>query len=182
MTRKVFASLRNGARGLGMAAMAALVLASAVEAQTGTIVGTVTDAASARALESAQVYIEGVGIGTLTNSSGRFLLVNVPAGDHTVVVELVGYRSSSQSVTVSAGGTAQVDFAIAQTAIALDQIVVTGTGVATEKKKLGNTIATVDVSNLEDTPITSFSDVIQGREAAPGSQSRPPRQPRISLR
>ena len=165
MTRNVFARLGNGARGLALAALAGLALVPAVSAQTGTIVGTVTDAGSARPLESAQVYIEGAGIGTLTNSSGRFLLVNVPAGEHTVIAELVGYRSASQTVTVSAGGTAQVDLAIAQTAIALDEIVITGAGVATEKKKLGNTIATVDVSSLQDAPISDFNQLIQGREA-----------------
>ena len=137
-----------------------------MSAQTGTIVGTVTDAGSARPMESAQVYIEGAGIGTLTNSSGRFLLVNVPAGEHTVIAELVGYRSELRmTVTVSAGGTAQVDLAISQTAIALDEIVITGAGVATEKKKLGNTIATVDVSSLQDAPISDFNQLIQGREA-----------------
>ncbi|MGI9627460.1 MAG: SusC/RagA family TonB-linked outer membrane protein [Longimicrobiales bacterium] len=165
MTRKVFASLKNGARGLSLTAMVGLILAPAVAAQTGTIVGTVTDGTSARPLESAQVYIEGAGIGTLTNSSGRFLLVNVPVGDHTVIAELVGYAAGSETVSVTAGGTTQLDFAIAQRAIALDEIVITGAGVATEKKKLGNTIATVDVSSLQDAPISDFNQLIQGREA-----------------
>ena len=156
-----------GVRALSAVAilMAGLGGATPLAAQTGTIVGTVTDAGSARPLEAAQVYVEGAGIGTLTNSSGRFLLVNVPAGEHTVIAELVGYRSASQTITVSAGGTAQVDLTIEQTAIALDEIVITGAGVATEKKKLGNTIATVDVSSLQDAPISDFSQLIQGREA-----------------
>ena len=165
MYHTLFARLRNGAQGLGLAMLAGLTLAPAAWAQAGTIVGTVTDAASARPLESAQVYIEGAGIGTLTNSSGRFLLVNVPVGEHTVIAELVGYRTASQTVTVTAGGTAQVDISITQTAIALDEIVITGAGVATEKKKLGNTIATVDVSQLQDAPIADFNQLIQGREA-----------------
>ena len=158
-------TLRRSIRG---GALTAFLLAAGVPgltAQTGTIVGTITDAGSARPLESAQVYIEGAGIGTLTNSSGRFLLVNVPAGEHTIISELVGYRSASQTVSVSAGGTTQVDLAMSQTAIALDEIVITGAGVATEKKKLGNTIATVDVSSLQDAPISDFNQLIQGREA-----------------
>ena len=36
---------------------------------------------------------------------------------------------------------------------------------ATEKRKLGNTIATVDVSTLENAPVTDFSQLIAGREA-----------------
>lgn len=166
MTRNSFAqSLRNGAGGLCLAVLASLAFTSAAAAQTGTVTGQVTDAASGRPLESAQVYIEGTALGTLTNSTGRYLFVNAPAGSHTVIAELVGYRSGSETVTVTAGQTSTVDFGLSVTAIQLDQIVVTGTGVATEKKKLGNSIATVDVSSLEDAPITSFSDVLQGREA-----------------
>ncbi|MCY3546710.1 MAG: SusC/RagA family TonB-linked outer membrane protein [Gemmatimonadetes bacterium] len=165
MTRNSFASLRNGAGGLCLALLASLAFASAAAAQTGTVTGQVTDGASGRPLESAQVYIEGTALGTLTNSQGRYLFVNAPPGTHTVIAELVGYRSGSETVTVTAGGTSTVDFGLSVTAIQLDQIVVTGTGVATEKKKLGNSIATVDVGALENAPITSFSDVLQGREA-----------------
>jgi len=144
--------------------VASLAFAPAVAAQTGTITGQVTDASSGRPLESAQVYIEGTSFGTLTNSSGNYLFVNAPVGEHTVIAELVGFRAGSQTVTVAAGATARADFGLTVTAIELDQIVVTGTGVATEKRKLGNSIATVDVSRLEDKPITSFSDILQGRE------------------
>ncbi|NNF26991.1 MAG: PEGA domain-containing protein, partial [Gemmatimonadetes bacterium] len=158
-------------RVLAVAALAGLALAPAVSAQTGTIVGTARDGGSQRPLESAQVYIQGAGIGTLTNSSGRFLLVNVPVGEHTIVAELVGYRSASETVTVTAGGTTQADLSLSQTAIQLDEIVITGAGVATEKKKLGNTIATVDVSSLQDAPISDFNQLIQGRE--PGVTSLP---------
>ena len=130
----------------------------------GTIVGTVTDAASQRPLEAVQVYIPGTGVGALTNASGRFLLLNVPVGEHTLSAELVGYRAGEQTVTVGAGASMQVDFGLTQTAIALDEIVVTGTGIATEKRKFGNTIATLDVSTLDDAPIVNFSQLLAGRE------------------
>ncbi len=165
MTRNVFVSLRNGTLGFVMAAMVMAAPMTISAQDTGTIVGIVTDGQSNRPLGSVQVYIDGTGLGVLSNSSGRFVILSVPAGTHSVVAEIVGYRSQSETVTVSAGQTAQVNIAVTQTAITLDEIVITGTGVAIEKKKLGNSIATVDVSRLENTPITSFSDIIQGRTA-----------------
>ncbi len=156
---------------IGAAAGATLALSLAfapvdVAAQqsTGVIAGTITDGASQRPLESAQVFIEGTGIGALTNSSGRYILLNVPAGQHTVRAQLVGYREGTVTVTVTAGQSAVADIQVAQTAIELTEIVVTGAGVATEKRKLGNTIATVDVSSLEDAPIADISQLLQGRE------------------
>ena len=131
---------------------------------TGTLVGTVRDAASQRPLEAVQVYIGGTGIGALTNSAGRFLLLNVPAGQHSLVAELVGYRAGASTVTVGAGQSVVSDFGLEQTAISLDQIVVTGAGIATEKRKLGNTIATLDARSLENAPINSFSQMIAARE------------------
>ena len=153
-----------GAFALSLLAISLAVAPGLSAQQGGVITGRVTEEGSGRALASAQVYVEGSGIGTLTNSNGQFLLLNAPPGEHTVIVELVGYRSASQTVTVAAGETASVDFAIAVTALALDEIVVTGTGVATEKRRLGHTIATLDAAELENAPIADFSQLIAGRE------------------
>ena len=152
--------------GLVLAVVAMLGWAPApVAAQaTGTLVGTVRDAASQRPLEAVQVYIGGTGIGALTNAAGRFLLLNVPAGEHSLIAELVGYRAGTQTVTVGAGESVVADFGLDQTAISLDQIVVTGAGQATQKRKLGNTIATLDASSLDNAPIADFSQMIAGRE------------------
>lgn len=149
---------------LALALMLGWAPTSAAAQTTGTLVGTVRDAASQRPLEAVQVYIDGTGIGALTNAAGRFLLLNVPAGEHTLVAEMVGYRSGALTVTVSSGESAVADFGLDQTAIALDQIVVTGAGIATERRKLGNTIATVDASQLRNNPISTFSDMLAARE------------------
>ena len=153
-------------RSLALLLLAAgLAAAPALGAQQGGLVtGRVTEEGSGRPLVSAQVYLEGPGLGTLTDGSGQFQLANVPPGTQTLIVERFGYRSASETVTVTAGEATSVDFAIAVAALALDEIVVTGTGVATEKRKLGHTIATLDAAELESAPIADFSQLIAGRE------------------
>ncbi|MDH3270376.1 MAG: SusC/RagA family TonB-linked outer membrane protein [Gemmatimonadota bacterium] len=163
-SERLTSGMLRGAVVLALALMIGWSPAPAAAQATGTLVGTVRDAATQRPLEAVQVYIGGTGIGALTNAAGRFLLLNVPAGEHTLVAELVGYRSGSQTVTVAAGQSVVADFGLQQTAITLDQIVVTGAGIATEKRKLGNTIATLDASSLENAPISDFSQMIAGRE------------------
>ena len=157
---------RRGLGGLAVALAAALAFASGAAAQTntGTVTGRVTDGASSRPLEAVQVSLDGTAFGTLTNASGNFIFLGVPAGEYTIRSTRVGYREAEQTVTVTAGGTAQVNLAIEQTAIALEEIVVTGAGVATEKRKLGNTIATVNTAAIENAPVTDFSQLIAGRE------------------
>ncbi len=168
---RLTSGLLRGGLVLALAAMLGWAPTPIAAQATGQLVGTVRDAATQRPLEAVQVYIGGTGIGALTNAAGRFLLLNVPAGEHSLVAEIVGYRSGAQTVTVAAGSSVVADFSLEQTAITLDQIVVTGAGVATEKRKLGNTIATLDASSLENAPVTDFSQLIAGRE--PGVVSLP---------
>jgi len=73
----------------------------ALEKETGSI--SVTSVPS-----GASITLDGVGTGFQTNAT----LTNVPVGAHTVSVALAGYESASQSVTVSAGQTASVHFAL----------------------------------------------------------------------
>ena len=59
---------------------------------SGTLAGEVRDAGSGRAIVGAQVYLVDTSIGSLTNGEGRVLLLNVPAGEHVVRAEYLGYR------------------------------------------------------------------------------------------
>ena len=165
---------RSFLSGALLALIAGLVMVpGALEAQgTGTITGTVRSASTAQALSSAQVYIVGTQIGTLTDEGGKYTLNNVPAGEHQVRVRLIGYSVQSKTVTVSSGQSATLNFELGQKAIELSQIVVTGTGSAgVERKRLGNTIATINTSQLQDAPTQSVDEVLAGRE--PGVQILP---------
>lgn len=143
---------------LGLAALPA----SAQE--RGTITGEVLDLTTRRPLVGAQISIPGTAIGTVTNSSGRFLLPNVPSGEVTVRTQFIGYSTNSRTVMVGAGETVTLTLELSQAAIVLDEVVVTGVGVATERRKLGNTIATIDARKLETAPAVSFSELLQARE------------------
>jgi TonB-linked SusC/RagA family outer membrane protein len=147
------------------AALAALAPPHYAAAQgTGTIQGEVREAGSLRPLSTMQVHIPATGAGTLTNSSGRYQLVNVPAGPVTVVVTGVGYGRLTETVTVVSGQVATANFSLSPSAIELDELVVTGAGQATQIRKLGNTVATINTRELEALPISNMSEVLQGRE------------------
>ena len=94
--------------------------------QTGTIVGTVTDAATNQPLESALVTLDGAETGVLTNVQGAYVLTGVQAGEHTVRATILGYERSQVQVTVVAGQTATVDIALTAAALRLQDVIVTG--------------------------------------------------------
>ena len=147
-----------------LAALFTLVgTAAPAVAQTGVVQGQVVDASSMRPLSDAQVLVEGTGIGQLANASGRFLLLNVPAGDHVVRVSLIGYSEARQSVTVGSGQTVTIDILLESTAISLDELVVTGVGAQTARRALGTSVEVVGAEEIAVAPVQSVASFLQGR-------------------
>lgn len=139
--------------------------ARAAAQQVGTVTGRVSAAASGRPLESAQVYLVGTPIGSLTTPDGRFLLLNVPAGAHQLRVELIGMETQTVAVTVTPGGTVTADVALQQVALGLDEIVVTGTAGGARQRQVGNSINVINRASAVDLP-TSMETMLQAQ--APG--------------
>ena len=146
-----------------------LLVSGLAFAQNGTIAGKVTDAKSGDGLPGANVLVQGLAYGAATNPDGEFSITGVPAGTHSVIARFIGYKSVIKQVNVSGGSVAELNFGLAETALQLDEVVVTGTGVASEKKKLGNTVATINTSLIQEAPVTNLSEILQGREAGVNS-------------
>ena len=155
--RAVFAAL------VGL--LASTVPIDAVDAQNvGTIRGRVTEGASQRPVSAVQVTVVGTGSGALTNQNGEYTIVNVTAGSRTVRVRRLGFNASERTVTVTAGATSQLDFTLTQSATQLEQLVVTGTAGAAERKTVGNSITQLDVSELtQKQAILNVTEVLQSK-------------------
>lgn len=136
---------------------------SLVAQQRGTLQGLVTDASTLEPLAGAQVQVVGTATGALTNQSGRFQIDGVAAGSQEIRIVYLGYRTETRQVDVPAGGVVQVEIALTGTAIALDEVVVTGTGAPTERRRLGQTISAVSGDELALAPITTLGQALQGR-------------------
>jgi TonB-dependent SusC/RagA subfamily outer membrane receptor len=157
-------------RGAAVAlALSTFALPSLLAAQsTGTIRGHVTDASSGRAISDARVLVEGTRIGAVTNSSGDYTLTAVPAGSRTITIRRIGYEPRSATVNVGAGASATVDAALRLSAVNLSDVVVTGTGAPTERRKVGTSIASVDSSAITKAQAVTIDQALQGK--IPGAQ------------
>lgn len=98
-------------------------LAPAQTSATGRIVGTVLDRESGEPLIGGQVVIPEAGMGNFTGADGSFFIKDVPAGEHTITSEYLGYRAASELRRVGPGETVRVDFRLSPDAIAADAIV-----------------------------------------------------------
>ncbi|MBI2497414.1 MAG: TonB-dependent receptor, partial [Opitutae bacterium] len=75
---------------------------AAETAGKGQITGTVSSKSSGNALQGALVAVPVLNRSTLTDSTGHFVLYDVPAGPARVVVTYEGFNESAQSVEVGA--------------------------------------------------------------------------------
>lgn len=93
----------SGRRALvGLVAVGALLpgLAGRASAQ-GEITGRVVASDTGRPpIQGADVSIRRLGKATLSDSSGRFRLKDVPPGQHVVVMRAIGFRAESSTVTI----------------------------------------------------------------------------------
>ena len=101
-----------------------VLLAAAAEAQVA-VRGEVTDAATGRALPSAEVTLEELGRRVTTTTSGEYTISGVPPGSYTLVVRTLGYRPVERTIQVSEAQATTADIALAAVGVT-EEVVVTG--------------------------------------------------------
>ncbi|MBD3289406.1 outer membrane beta-barrel protein, partial [candidate division KSB1 bacterium] len=93
---------------------------------TGQITGKVIEAGSKSPLPGANISIVGTARGAATDNNGRFKILKVPAGTYTVKTSFLGYQDETKEVQVLAGKTVSVQFALEESVLKGEQVVVYG--------------------------------------------------------
>ncbi len=157
----------SGSSGLAalFAALGLLFVSTPASAQQGgTVTGVVRAQATQQPLSSAQIQVVGTPRGGLSGEDGRYVIAGVPAGEYTIRATLLGYSRAEVTVTVQAGQTVTADFALAQSAIALDEIVVTGTSGGQQRRELGNSVGQIQVGDqLDIAPVANANELLTSR-------------------
>jgi iron complex outermembrane recepter protein len=116
-------TLSLAARALSLASALALLPVLALAQSTGTLTGRVTSGGAA--LTGATVSSTG-GRATLTRADGSYRLT-LPAGRHQIRARLIGFVTATDSVTITAGSTATLDFNLLRSVTTLEAVSTLGT-------------------------------------------------------
>ncbi|HRE82654.1 MAG TPA: TonB-dependent receptor [Opitutaceae bacterium] len=103
-----------------------LTPAFAQSAATGTVIGTVNNSDTGMFLKDVLVEIPELNRQALTDGSGAYRLFDVPVGTHTVKASYIGLDVATQTVTVTAGERATLNFNMGTQIYKLAQFTVTG--------------------------------------------------------
>ncbi|WP_080236502.1 SusC/RagA family TonB-linked outer membrane protein [Spirosoma rigui] len=135
-----------------------VLLAQLSYAQTRLVKGQVTSSDDNAGLPGVSVSVKGRTAGTQTDASGNFTL-NVD-NDATLVFSFIGFSSVEERV----GNRSVINVKLQADVRNLNEVVVTGYGQQIKRELTGN-IAKIRSSDIQDQPVTTFDQAIQGKAA-----------------
>lgn len=172
-------------RTVGLIWALVLFTAAPLLAQTGEITGTVVSGGTGLPLADVQLSVSGTQLGAQTNQDGRFVIADVPVGEHQLVAQLIGYGEESATVTVTAQSAVTVELELRTRAVELEGLVVTGTAIAAQKREVGNSISLITAEQIESIPGMGVEGILRGRTlgaTVSGSANQPGAGSRLMLR
>lgn len=145
-------------RNLFLFILSALLLASTAFAQKksdANLIGHVINGGDH--VPFANIVLKGTTIGTSTDETGHYKMINLPVGKFTVVATAIGYMPAEKEITIVLGQTIELNFKMSEDAIGLDEVVVTG-----DRNELRRRESSVVVNTVTPKTFSMTQSVILG--------------------
>ncbi len=127
-------------------------------AQDRTVSGTVNGEAG-DGLPGVNVLVKGTTVGTVTDINGNYRL-QVPEEADVLSFSFIGYQTVEETIN----GRSTIDVTLTADVSELSEVVVTGYGTQIKRDVTGN-IASVSGEQIEDIPVPTLEQAMQGRAA-----------------
>jgi len=109
-------------------------------------------------LSFATIHINGTTIGTTTDETGHYQLINLPEGTHTIQAMFLGYKPSEMEITIKKGETKEVNFELEKDALGLEEVVITGDRNATNRIESSTIVNTITPKLFATTQSVTLSE------------------------
>ena len=124
------------------------------------LVGHVLDAATGEHLPFVTIQLANTSIGTVSDASGHFFLTNLPPGETTFIFSMVGYTPIEASLLLEEGKTSEINIAMEEESLLIDQVVVTANKYETKKREATTIVNVISPLLIESTASNTMSDVL----------------------
>ncbi|HEV8273433.1 MAG TPA: SusC/RagA family TonB-linked outer membrane protein [Chitinophagaceae bacterium] len=112
------------------------------------------------------VVVSNTTFGGVTDGEGNYSFnADLKPGTHTLEFSAVGFKSKTQSLTVGSENSYTSNISLAEDALKLDEVVVTGVSAGTTRKQLGSYISTVRGDDLTKGATSNVLGALQGKTA-----------------
>jgi len=106
------------------------------------------------------IYLEGTNLGTATDVTGHYMMVDLPVGEFTIVAKMVGYKEQKKKVVLKAGETIEVKFDLEEEVIRMDEVVVTGTKTFKRQTESPVIVNVLDSRTIENVAAQTVSETL----------------------
>ena len=146
---------------IALAAALVSLTPSRAHAQGNLVAGTVVSQGD-RPLSGVEIQVTGPGGRiTTTDNVGRFRITGLTGPTVVLDIRHIGYRSRLDTVPV---GATDLRIVLAEVAVNLNEVVVTGTAGSAQKREVGTSIVTVNASDITaKTAIPTVQGLLNGR-------------------
>ena len=148
-----------------MVAALCIVLSAEARDTDAHIHGHIIDKNTGEHLPYMVVVLKGTTIGVTTESTGHYMIRNVPEGRFTVEVSAVGYKTQSYEVDIKSGRSYEVNFSLEEDLVQIEGVIVSATRSETTRK-MSPTL--VNVAGMDVYNKTNSTTVAQGLAFQPG--------------
>jgi hypothetical protein len=144
--------------------------ASAQQEKKGALSGFVHDYTNGEAMIGATLVVKGTRLGSVTNSSGYFVIHSVPAGKQTLIVSSVGYTKKLIEVKIVDSSSSRMEIDLTPVTVNLNEVVVTGENMSAADKMYEAPVSKFELSGLEinAAPRVIESDLLRALQTLPG--------------
>ena len=130
-------------------------------AQTGNLAGKITDASTGEELPGVNIILKGTYYGAATNINGEFRINNISAGNYTLEISFIGYKTVQfTGLEIEANKTKQLDVKLEESVLTLGQdVIVIGDKPLMDVEETQSK-RTVSKEEIEVALVESIADVV----------------------
>ncbi len=132
----------------------------------GSFSGKIINAKSNSPLVGASIYLSDARMGSSTDINGDFFIKNIPEGRHLIEISHIGFTSLVEYIDIY--GAYKKDFALTESVVENNAVIVTGVTKATQLKKVPFQVA---ILKKEDLAQTVATNIIEALTKKPGVSS-----------
>jgi len=129
------------------------------------IFGHVLDKKTQEHLPFVTIRIKGTMIAITTDATGHYFLRNLPTGNFTMEISMMGYKTITKEVSIRANTSLEIDFEMEEESIPLNAVVVSANRNETNRMLAPSLVSVVDVKMLE---ATNSKNLAQALNFQPG--------------
>lgn len=115
------------------------------------ITGHIIDAATGEHIPYATILIVGTGLGAQSDSTGHYMLADVPVGELAIEASFIGYQKSRKTIEIEGKKTYVLHMELSPEPMELSEVVITGNRYATKKRETSTIVNVTPPKLFEQT-------------------------------